>query len=176
MGKSLDNYIGVNEPAQLQFDKTMSIPDDLMREWFTLLTNRSPEEIDRLADSRATHPMAAKKTLGRDIVTFYHGEKAAAEAQSEWEKRFSGRQDPTDITEREMSAAELVDGRMPLYKLLVLLGLAKSNNEARRHVEGGGVSIGPDRTKITEPTANVPVTDGLVVRFGNRRVVRLRLR
>src|SRR5271155_3181360 len=69
MGKSLGNYIGVGEPAYEQFAKVMSIPDDLMRSWFELLTDRPKEEIDRLL---AGHPMEAKKTLGRDIVTFYH--------------------------------------------------------------------------------------------------------
>src|SRR5437879_10995644 len=69
MGKSLGNYIGVGEPAQVQFDKTMSIPDDLMPEWFTLLTDRSPDEIRRLTDPQTTHPMEAKKTLAADIVT-----------------------------------------------------------------------------------------------------------
>src|SRR5262245_33155689 len=66
MGKSLGNYIGVGEPAQSQFDKTMSIPDPLMREWFELLTDRSPEEVAALTDPQVTHPMAAKKLLGGD--------------------------------------------------------------------------------------------------------------
>jgi tyrosyl-tRNA synthetase len=120
--------------------------------------------------------MEAKQTLGRDIVSSYHGQRAAEDAAAEWRKRFSQREDPTKIPEAPVPAGELTDGKMRICKLLVHAGLAKSNNEARRHVEGGGVSVGPERTKITDPTANVPVTDGLVVRFGNRRVVRLRLR
>src|SRR5215213_5303025 len=72
MGKSLQNYIGVGESADQQFYKSMSIPDDLMREWFTLLTDRPTGEIDAVVDPAKTHPMAAKKTLARDIVTFYH--------------------------------------------------------------------------------------------------------
>src|SRR5207248_4364982 len=66
MGKSLGNYVGVGEPAYDQFAKTMSIPDDLMREWLTLLTDRGDEEIERLVNPATTHPMEAKKTLGRD--------------------------------------------------------------------------------------------------------------
>jgi tyrosyl-tRNA synthetase len=175
MGKSLGNYIGVGEPAYDQFAKTMSIPDALMGEWFTLLTDRPAEEIERLTDPQATHPMQAKKTLGRDTVTFYHGERAAAEAQAEWEKRFSQRQDPTDIPEVAVPATELTDGRIPAYKLLVLLGLARSNNEARRHVQGGGVTVGADHEKITDPNATLAVSPGLIVRFGSRRVVRIKL-
>jgi tyrosyl-tRNA synthetase len=119
--------------------------------------------------------MEAKKTLGRDIVTFYHGERAAAEAQAEWEKRFSQRQDPTDIPEVPVPATELTNGRIPAFKLLVLLGLAKSNNEARRHIQGGGVTVGADHEKITDPNAALAVSPGLIVRFGSRRVVRVKL-
>src|SRR5262249_35953028 len=86
MGKSLGNYVGVGEPAYDQFAKTMSIPDHLMREWFELLTDRPADEIARLTDAQATHPMEAKKTLAGDIVRFYHGEQAAAEARAEWER------------------------------------------------------------------------------------------
>ena len=90
MGKSLGNYVGVGEPAKEQFAKTMSIPDELMPEWFTLLTDRPEEEI--AADRpEGTIRWQAKKTLGRDIVTFYYGADAAAQAQAEWEKQFSQR-------------------------------------------------------------------------------------
>src|SRR5262249_9791945 len=70
MGKSLGNYIGVGESAYEMFAKVMSIPDALLREWFELLTDRPLEEISRLLGD----PMSAKKTLGKDIVRFYHGE------------------------------------------------------------------------------------------------------
>jgi tyrosyl-tRNA synthetase len=178
MGKSLGNYIGVGAPPSGetgQFDRTMSIPDDLMREWFELLTDRPEEEIARLTNPAVTHPMAAKKTLGKDIVRFYHGDRAAEEAAAAWECRFSKGQDPGDIPDVSIPAAELTDGRMWVCKLLVRLGLAASNNEARRLVEGGGVNTGPDREKVTDPTSNVPVTDGLVVRVGKRKIARARL-
>src|SRR5205085_11247357 len=104
MGKSLGNYIGVGDSAYDQFAKTMSIPDDLMRDWFTLLTDRGEEEIQRLVNPATTHPMEAQKTLGRDIVTCYHGPAAAEEAAAEWERRFSQRQDPTEIEEGPVPA------------------------------------------------------------------------
>src|ERR1700726_631797 len=85
MGKSLGNYVGVGEPAYEQFAKTMSIPDALMREWFELLTDRSESEIATLL----LQPMPAKKQLGKDIVSFYYGAQAAANAEAEWTKRFS---------------------------------------------------------------------------------------
>jgi tyrosyl-tRNA synthetase len=176
MGKSLGNYIGVGEASYEQFAKTMSIPDDLMKEWLELLTDRSVEEIARLTNLETTHPMVAKKTLGRDIVCFYHGEKVAAEAQAEWERRIPQGQDPSEIREVEVPATELSGGNLWVCKLLVLLGIAKSNNEARRLIEGGGVNTGPDRTKVADPTMNLPVTDGLIVRSGKKQVVRVRLK
>jgi tyrosyl-tRNA synthetase len=179
MGKSLGNYVGVGDPAggeTGQFDKTMSIPDHLMAEWFTLLTDRPAEGIARLTDPAQTHPMEAKKTLGKDIVRFYHGDAAAEAACAEWVRRFRGGGDPTEIPEMGVPAAELADGKLGVARLLSLTGLAKSNNEARRAVEGGGVTIGEDRQKITDPKANVPVTDGLIVRVGKRHVVRVRIR
>jgi tyrosyl-tRNA synthetase len=175
MGKSLGNYVGVGEPAQVQFDKTMSIPDTLMPQWFELLTDRSADDIKKQTDPAATHPMEAKKTLAADIVTFYYGADAARTARSEWEKRFSQKQDPTDIPAAQVPVSELVDGKMWICKLLVLLNLATSNNEAGRNVEAGAVNIGPDREVITDRKANVAVTDGLIVRNGKRKIARVRL-
>jgi tyrosyl-tRNA synthetase len=175
MGKSLGNYIGVGEPAYDQFAKTMSIPDDLMRHWFELLTDRPSEEIDKLCDAQSTHPRDAKETLGKDIVRFYHREDAANKAAAEWRHRFSEKQDPTEIPEAPIPKTEMTNGTVPLFKLLVLAGLAKSNNEARRHVQSGAVTIGSDRQKITDPVATVPVEDNLIVRVGNRKVIKVRL-
>ncbi len=175
MGKSLGNYVGVGESADEQFGKTMSIPDALLPEWFTLLTDHTDAEIAQLTDANATPPMEAKKRLGAAVVTFYHGAAAAAAAREEWENRFSKRLDPKDIPDVDVAATSLVDGNLTVTKLLVALGLAKSGNEARRHVEGGGVTLGPDRDKVTDPHLAVAVTPGLIVRVGSRRVVRVRL-
>lgn len=175
MGKSLGNYVGVGESAYEQFAKTMSIPDALMREWFELLTDRPAAEIERLTNATTTHPRQAKEQLGKDIVAFYHGQQAAEDAAGEWQKRFTERKDPTEIEEKVIAASELTDGKIWICKLLVLAGLAKSNNEARRAVQGGGVTLGPEREKVTDDKAQVAVADGLIVRVGNRRVVRVRV-
>jgi tyrosyl-tRNA synthetase len=174
MGKSLGNYVGVGEPAYDQFAKTMSIADALMCEWFTLLTDRGDEEIERLVNPATTHPMEAKKTLGKDIVTFYHGAAAAETAAAEWESRFSRGQDPTDIPDGPLPAAELNAGKLPAFKLVALL-FGESNNAARRLIQGGGVTVGPDREKVADPNQLLAVTPGLLVRVGNRRIKRVRL-
>jgi tyrosyl-tRNA synthetase len=175
MGKSLGNYVGVGESAYDQFAKTMHIPDSLMGQWFELLTNRPREEIDLLTEPKATPPMDAKKTLGYDIADFYHGPAAAAEAREEWVNRFTNRQDPKEIPEAQVPAASLTDGRLVITKLLVAMKLAPSGNEARRLVQGGGVTIGPDREKVTDPNMLVPVTQGLIVRVGSKKVFRVAL-
>jgi tyrosyl-tRNA synthetase len=176
MGKSLGNYIGVGEPAQVQFDKTMSIADDLMRDWFTLLTDRLPEEITRLTDPQQAHPQEAKFLLAQDIVRFYHGDAAAETAKAEWIDVFRKKKPPTNIREAGVPASEVTDGRIGIGKLLLLTGLAKGSNEARRAVEGGGVTVGEDRQRITDPKASVHLEDGLIVSIGKRNVVRVRLR
>lgn len=173
MGKSLKNYVGVGEGAYDQHAKTMSIPDGLMQQWFTLLTDRPTEEVGRLVDSGQTHPRQAKELLGKDITSFYHGAAEAEAAAAEWTRRFTGGQDPSDIPEVSVPAKELVDGRVPIFKLIVLLGLAKSNNDARRLVQQGGVTLGPEREKISDPNYSAQVASGLIVRVGNKHVKRV---
>jgi tyrosyl-tRNA synthetase len=175
MGKSLGNYIGVGESAYDQFAKTMSIADALMRQWFELLTDRPPEEIAALTDPDRTHPRQAKEILGKDIAGFYHGADAANAAAAEWRRRNTEGQDPTEIPTAPFPAANLTDGKIGVCKLLVALGMASSNNEARRLVEGGAITVGPDREKVTDWKSNLTVTDGLIVRRGSRDVRRVRL-
>ena len=128
-----------------------------------------------LTNPELGNPRDAKLTLGKDIVTFYYGAQAAAEAEEEWRRRNSEKQDPTEIPEVVVPASELDRGEIWICKLLKLVGFASGNNEARRLVQQGAVTIGPDRQKIAESTANVKLTDGLIVRVGNRRIVRVKL-
>lgn len=171
MGKSLGNYIGVGEPAKEQFGKTMRIPDDLMREWFTLLTDRTPEAIDTLLAGKLNE---SKKTLGADIVRWFHGDDGAVAVLADWKKQFEDKGDPDEIPEVVIPSTELVDGTIAAPKLAVLSGFVKSNNEGRQKIQEGAFNIGPDRTKITDPKQSVQVTDGLVLRLG-RKIVRVRL-
>ena len=172
MGKSLGNYVGVGMPAQEQFDRTMSIPDTLLQEWFDLLTDRPAAEVQQLI---AGNPFEAKKTLAADIVGFYHGAESAKGARAEWERTKSQKQDPTEIPEVELPSSSLNEGKLPVAKLLVALKLAPSGNEARRLVQGGGVSVGPERTKLADPNGALDVATGLIVRVGNRKIARVRL-
>ena len=88
MSKSLGNYVGFQEDADAQFGKTMSVSDALMWDWWLLLTDRLPAEIEAMKQG---HPMEAKKALAREIVAQFHGATAAREAEERWIRRFSER-------------------------------------------------------------------------------------
>jgi tyrosyl-tRNA synthetase len=174
MGKSLGNYIGIGESAYEMFAKTMSIPDDLMREWFELLTDRSNEEIATLLDGNQTKPMDAKKTLARDLAGFYYYPETVATAQTEWESRVSAKQDPTEIAEYTIPATEFQDGKIWICKAMTLAGLTASNGEARRLIQQGGVTMGSDRTKVSDFNLQLEVTEPVILRIGSRRIVKVR--
>lgn len=165
MGKSVGNYIGVGEPAKEQFGKTMRIPDELMREWFDLLTDAPADEVSAIL---AGKPNEAKKRLGSEIVRFYHGHAGVEQVLSEWKKQFEEKGDPADMPTASIPAAELADGRIPAIKLLVAVGFCKSNSEARQKIREGAFNFGPDRSKPADEKASVEIVDGMVVRLGRK--------
>jgi tyrosyl-tRNA synthetase len=174
MGKSLGNYIGVAESAESQFGKIMSIPDEPMRQYFTLLTELPLTEVDRLLGA-AVNPRDAKEALGKAIVAQYHGAEAAERAAAEFRRRASG-QDPDDIPVVALAASKLdANGRIPAFILLKELGLESSTSNARRVIEQGGLTTGPNREVIADPKALVDVIEGLIVRVGKRKIVRVEL-
>jgi len=171
MGKSLGNYIGLNETAKEQFGKTMRIPDALMREWFELLTDLPPVRLDELL---AGKPNEAKKALGAEIVRFYYGDAGAVAVLDDWRRQFEEKGDPENIPEVTIPAVKLKDGAMLAVDLIAETKLAASKGEARRKIEEGAFNYGPDRTKPADVKATVPVTDGLVVRLG-RKILRVKV-
>jgi tyrosyl-tRNA synthetase len=176
MGKSLGNYIGVGESAENQFGKIMSVPDEPMRQYFTLLTEVPLDEVDRLL-APEVNPRDAKEVLGRAIVTQYHGADAAVGAALEFRRRAAGG-DPEEIPEVGIDAGKLdQEGRLPAFILVKELGLESSGANARRVIEQGGVSISLDsrREPLTDPKALVYVRDGLIVRVGKRKIACVRL-
>lgn len=174
MGKSLGNDIGVGENPIDQFGKIMSVPDEPLRQYLTLLTDRSIEEIDALL-APGRNPRDAKELLARDIVSQYNGPEAAETAAREFRNR-SLRVDPDEIPEVAIPRASLdAEGRMPLANLVAALGLESGTSAARRQIEGRAVTLGPDRELVTDPKAVVAVADGLIVRVGKRKIARVRL-
>ena len=173
MGKSLGNYIGLAETAAEQFQKTMRIPDELMRDWFALLTDKPVAEVDTIL---AGHPAGAKRDLAEIIVAGYHEADAALRARADFDLQFSEKTDPTIVPEAIIAAGELIDGCLAAPKLLTLAGLTKSNGEARKKIEEGAVTIGPDRTKLMDWKSQIEIpVDGLLLRLG-KKVVRVQIK
>jgi tyrosyl-tRNA synthetase len=174
MGKSLGNYIGVGEPAEAQFGKVMSLPDEPMRQYFTLLTDLPLGEVDRLL-APEINPRDAKEVLGKAIVAQYHGPDAADAAALAFRRRSEGL-DPENIPEVAIGR-DLLDAeqRISLPRLIVALGFETSTSNARRTVEGGGFNYGPDRKVLVDPKELIPLSDGLIVRVGKRKIARIRI-
>ena len=148
MSKSLNNAIGIHEPPQEMYGKLMSISDELMWRYWTLLTDLRQSEIDAMqADVAAgqLHPMDAKKRLARTIVAGFHSEEAARAADENWARQFQQKSDDIEgLEEVRAAAADLgrdMDGRVRLSKLLTCVGLAASATEADRKVKEGAVRI-----------------------------------
>jgi tyrosyl-tRNA synthetase len=174
MGKSLGNYIGVSEAPENQFGKVMSIPDEPMRQYFTLLTDLPPAEVDRLL-APGVNPRDAKEVLGKAIVAHYHGQETADRAAAEFRRRSSG-EDPEEIPDASLAADKLdPEGRIPAPALIKELDLESSKTKARRVIEQGGFNVGPNRETITDPKTLISVSDGLIVRVGKRKIARIRL-
>lgn len=174
MGKSLGNYIGVAEAPENQFGKVMSVPDEPLRQFFTLLTDLPMEEVDRLL-APGVNPRDAKEILGKTIVAQYAGEEAAERAAAEFRRRAKG-EDPDEIPEILVSKGTLdAEGRASVPHLLKEHNLAASVSDARRLVEQGGVNFGPDRGVHNDPKTPMALTDGLILRAGKRKIVRIRL-
>jgi tyrosyl-tRNA synthetase len=155
------------------FGKLMSVSDELMWRYWTLLTELGPGEIEVLKSEIASgrrHPKAAKTDLARRIVGSFHTPEAAAEASREWERIFSQREAPSDAPEiRRPCSAE------PIWipRLLVEAGLARSTSEVLRALRQGGLEL--DGTRVEEASASLdasrPATR--LIRLGKRRFLRV---
>jgi tyrosyl-tRNA synthetase len=173
MSKSLDNYIGIDEPPGEIFGKVMSISDDLMWNYYELLTDLTVEQIAALrqaAEKGESHPRDLKVELAKRIVSDFHSDAEAQKAEEEFNRIFRRKEAPDEI-----STFELQTGDRPwaLPRLLVSTGLAPSVAEARRLIEQGGVRVnGVRQTNDIVFTFNSG--DELVVQVGKRRFLRVR--
>jgi tyrosyl-tRNA synthetase len=166
MSKSKGNYIGVTEEPNDMFGKVMSIPDSLMENYFTLLTDTPTAQIAELTNSAKTHPRAAKESLGKKIVSQFHGEQAGEAAAAEFQRIFTQKQAPTDMPEVRPPQPQ-----MNIIDLIMLAGLAPSKSEARRLVTQKAVAIGEQA--ILDANAQVSLENGQVLRVGKRRFAKI---
>jgi tyrosyl-tRNA synthetase len=170
MSKSLGNTINLTDSAEDMYGKTMSIPDDLIIEYYKLATLVPTGAIDLIAADLAsgkTNPRDIKMQLAREIVALYHGPAKATAAEEGFVAQFQKGELPEDIKEKKMESS---------YKTAILAvgdtGLVTSNAEARRAIEQGGVRI--DGEVVANPLAPVKLKKGMIIQVGKRRFVKVK--
>jgi tyrosyl-tRNA synthetase len=196
MSKTTGNYIGIDEPPEQIYGKTMSIPDGLMMHYYELLTDVSAEELGQIKEQieRGTNPMDLKKRLAKYIVTQLYSQKEAEEAEKHFKKVVQKKEVPEDtvvITEKELAELESEsrkgnepviemgrvksDGRhvdgyfVSISQLLLNKGLVKSRSDARRLIRQGAVDI--DDNTITDDYDEVKL--GSIIKVGKRRFAKV---
>jgi tyrosyl-tRNA synthetase len=161
MSKSLGNYIGLAEPPEQIYGKTMSIPDRLIEKYVRLISGL---EAEQQAEVLAMKPRDAKAALARQLVKRLHGEEAAQRAEQDFDVKFRKREIPDEMPEHTVS-----DPR-DLVGALVETGLAASRGDARRLIDQGGMRINGDKAGL-----DAVLTEGDVLQAGKRRFVRIRV-
>lgn len=177
MSQSLGNYISIMDSPNDMYGKTMSIPDDLLENWFELCTDVPMEEARELcakANSGEINPRDAKRRLARELVTLYHGVEAAQEADDYFVNTFSKREQPVDAPEVDIPAELIVDGQIAMAALIGGLGLAKSNGAARDLIKQGAVAL--DGEKYDDPFGKLSPDDlrGKILKVGRHQFRQLK--
>jgi len=183
MSKSKGNYVGVTDEPNDMFGKVMSISDDMMENYFTLLTDLPTDKITELVDPKKTHPKEAKVLLGKTIVAQFWDKTPSGtlsikvsdtlsvsdRVAIEFDRVFAQKQLPDKIPEVQIPAKPIAAS-----KLLLHCKLVSSGSEAKRMIKQSAVSV--DGRKITDPNVEIVPKDGMIVQVGKRRFARLKNR
>ena len=170
MSQSLGNYIGITDPPDQMFGKTMSIPDELMLQWFELATDVGMDEIRSIRsglEDGSAHPGQVKRRLAREIISLYHSDGQASEAEAAFDLIFRKGDVPDDVDEHPLPDEDPVS----LPHVIAGAGLTTSIGEARRLIDQGAVKV--DGEKIVDYEVPRATLAGEVVQVGKRRFVRL---
>jgi tyrosyl-tRNA synthetase len=170
MSKSLDNYIGIDEPPAVIYGKAMSIPDDLILRYFRLTTDASEAEIREMerAMEQGANPRDVKMKLAAKLVDQFHGPKAVAGAAEYFRKVFQERSQPGVLRDVEVASEE-----QSVSSLFVAAQLVASKSEARRLAGQKGLYI--NDVPVQDPEERVTPQEGWILRRGSHRMARLRL-
>ena len=176
MSQSLGNYVGIAESPEEMFGKLMRIPDALIPKYLALCAGTSADETEAVRaglEDGSVHPAKAKRDMAARVVALYHGSDAARAAEERFDSVHVEHEIPDDLPAVPLPAGALRDGRVWIVRLLVELGLASSNADARRLIEGGGVRL--DGEVVADPTAELEpeALAGRVLQVGRRRFARL---
>lgn len=174
MSKSLDNYVGIDEPADQIFGKLMSVTDDLMWRYYELLSSKTLKELQALRESvqsGQTHPKAAKVAFAQEIASRFQGEEAGKKAAADFEARFANKQLDTEslpLTTVSLAGAP----KVLVTKVLPETKLVASSTEARKLMAQGGVRVNGE--KVTDPKAELGAGEYLV-QVGKLKAGKLKL-
>ncbi len=171
MSKSLNNYVGIEEPAPEMFGKLMSLSDKLMWRYYELLSDKDINQVhdmQRRVEAAELHPKQAKEELALELTARFHGQNAAKSAQEEFTKVFSAQELPRDIPVQEVGYQEA----LPVAQILVQAGLCSSKSEAKRLCQQGAVST--QGQKIFDPAEVFPPGQH-DLKVGKKRFLRLKV-
>lgn len=170
MSKSLNNYIGILDEPFDKFGKVMSIPDNLMIEWYQYLTDIGEDEFQKLKtgiEDGSHHPNEAKKELASRIVSFFHGEGAGQEMRQQFENVFKKKELPDDIPEFEFNEGDMLVG------VLESAGVLGSKGEGRRLIKQKAIGV-VDGEKFSDTEIKLDDSfKGKVIKVGKRKFLKL---
>ena len=176
MSKSYDNYIGLSQTPEEQYGRAMSIPDDLLGEWYRLASGMRGDELERAIRGVETDPYPSKRALAGMIVRTYHGEEAALQAAARFDLVHRQRGVPDDVPLVEVDPREdgvaAADGSVWLPRLLVRAELAPSTSQAVRLIEQGAISVNGERVGSRE--AGVEARGEYLLQRGKRHFARVK--
>ncbi len=169
MSKSLGNYVGITEDADTMFAKILSISDELMWEWYELLSDRSLKEIEKLKEEvkNGRNPKEVKELLAIEIVDRFHGKGAGIKAKENFDKIHKQNKLPENMPEFEIEPMNIVDA-------LVASKLAASKSEARRHIKGGAVRI--NQEKISSQDIMLKSNKEYILQIGKRKFAKVKVK
>jgi tyrosyl-tRNA synthetase len=172
MSKSLGNYIGVTEPPEEIFGKTMKIPDELILKYFELVSSLDPagvRDVERRLDEPATNPSHLKRELARNLVAQYHDQKAAKAAEDHFDKIHVQKGRPDKVERVEMKSD---DTGVPIVEALTDTKLCASKSAARRMIKQGAVRLNGEKVSDIDLRLKRKKT-AYTVKVGKRRFVEI---
>jgi tyrosyl-tRNA synthetase len=173
MSKSLGNYIGISEDPDSMYGKTMSIPDNLISEYFYLVLDKDEKEakeIDTMINMQKVNPMKLKMELAKGIVELFHSKEEAERAEENFVKVFSKRELPGDAKELDATPFA-VNGEIDIVKFFMANGIVESNSEVKRLVQQGAIKI--NQQKIVSFKKPVKISNGDILRVGKKKFFRI---
>ncbi|WP_441744617.1 tyrosine--tRNA ligase [Helicobacter pylori] len=169
MSKSLGNYVGITEEPNAMFGKIMSVSDDLMWRYYTLLSAKTLEEIEDLKHgilNQTLHPKAVKEDLAGEIVARYYDDEQAIKAKEQFSKVFSANLLPEILSESDF------DEGVGILDVLKQIGFCPSTSQARRDIQGGGVKINQE---VVKNESYRFVKGNYVIQLGKKRFMKLNI-